>query len=62
MSSYKTISDVVSDLNVMVLEAPLPEKERAQLAEIAEQLLQIPETIKEHLVNKGDSVALHHDD
>ena len=62
MSSYKTISDVVSDLNVMVLEAPLPEKERAQLADIAEQLLPIPETIKAHLVNKGDSVALHHDD
>ena len=59
---YKTIDDVISDLNVMIIEAPLPKKERHQLAEIVYQLDQITEPVKEIFTTKGDSIALHHDD
>ena len=62
MSSYKTIEDVISDLNVMITEAPIPTKERCQLADIVGQLKQITEPVKEILTTKGDSIALHHDD
>ena len=62
MSGYKTISDVVSDLNVMITEAPLPNKIKCELADIVGELEQLPATVRTHLVDKGDSIALHHDD
>jgi len=62
MKQYKTIDDVISDLNLMITEAPLPNKEKRQLADIVRQLEQVTETVREHIVDKGDSIALHHDD
>ena len=62
MSTYKTISDVVGDLNVMIVEAPLPTKIKSELSDIVGELEQLPEAIRTHLVEKGDSIALHHDD
>ena len=62
MSDYTKVSDVVRELNAIVKVAPIPEKIRDQLVSVVEQLDQIPETIREHLVEKGDSIALHHDD
>jgi hypothetical protein len=62
IGQYKTVSDVVSDLNVMIVEAPLPTKIKSQLANIVGELEQLPETLRDHLIDKGDSVALHHDD
>ena len=62
VGQYKTIDDVISDLNVMITEAPLPNKEKCQLADIVGQLKQITEPVKEILTEKGDSIALHHDD
>mgnify|MGYP004457550177 FL=1 len=62
MKQYKTVSDVISDLNIMIVEAPLPNKEKCQLADIVAQLEQITETVREHIVEKGDSIGLHHDD
>jgi len=62
MSRYKTISEVVSDLNVMIVEAPLPTKTKSKLEDIVGELEQLPETIRTHLVEQGDSIALHHDD
>ena len=62
IGQYKTVNDVISDLNVMITESPLPTKVVSQLADIVGELEQLPETIKTHLVNKGDSIALHHDD
>tara|TARA_Y100000310_G_C20623474_1_gene784580 strand:+ start:221 stop:418 length:198 start_codon:yes stop_codon:yes gene_type:complete len=59
---YKTIDDVISDLNVMITEAPLPHKEKCQLADIVGQLEQITKPHREILTEKGDSIALHHDD
>ena len=59
---YKTVDDVISDLNAMIVEAPLPNKAKSQLAEIVYQLDQITEPVKEILTTKGDSIALHHDD
>jgi len=56
------VSDVISDLNIMIVEAPLPNKEKCQLADIVAQLEQITETVREHIVEKGDSIGLHHDD
>jgi len=37
---YKTVGDVISDLNVMIQEAPFPNKERCQLADIVSELKQ----------------------
>ena len=37
---YKTVGDVISDLNVMIQEAPIPNKERCQLADIVSELKQ----------------------
>jgi hypothetical protein len=34
VGEYKTVSDVVSDLNVMIVEAPITNDIRIQLAEI----------------------------
>jgi hypothetical protein len=62
IGQYKTVSDVVSDLNVMIVEAPLPTKIKSQLANIVGELEQLPETLRDHLIDKGDSIALHHDD
>jgi len=62
VGQYKTIDDVISDLNVMITESPIPTKERCQLADIVGQLKQITEPVKEILTEKGDSIALHHDD
>ena len=62
VGKYKTIGDVISDLNVMIAEAPLPNKERGQLADIVGKLEQLPEAVRTHLIEKGDSIALHHDD
>ena len=62
VGQYKTIDDVISDLNVMIVEAPIPTKERCQLADIVGQLKQITEPVREILTTKGDSIALHHDD
>ena len=62
MSSYEKLSDVVTDLNVMIKEAPLPKKVQGQLEEIVCQLNQITEPVREILMTKGDSIALHHDD
>ena len=62
MSSYTKVSDVVTELNTIIEVAPIPEKIRGQLVSVVEQLDQIPETVREHLVEKGDSIALHHDD
>ena len=62
MSNYKTVSDVISDLNVMITAAPLPNKTKCQLADIVGELEQLPETLRDHLIDKGDSIALHHDD
>lgn len=62
MKQYKTIDDVISDLNLMIVEAPLPNKEKRQLEDVAVQLEQLSETVREHIVDKGDSIALHHDD
>jgi hypothetical protein len=59
---YKTVSDVISDLNVMVQEAPLPKKVKCQLADIVGELEEIPESTRQHIVEKGDCIALHHDD
>jgi hypothetical protein len=38
---YKTVGDVISDLNVMIQEAPIPNKERCQLADIVGELKEI---------------------
>ena len=62
MGQYKTVSDVISDLNVMIAESPLPTKVVAQLADIVGKLEQLPEAVRTHLIEKGDSIALHHDD
>ena len=62
VGQYKTIGDVISDLNAMIVEAPLPNKEKCQLEDVSAQLEQLPETVREHIVDKGDSIALHHDD
>ncbi|MAH45821.1 hypothetical protein CMI37_08315 [Candidatus Pacearchaeota archaeon] len=62
MSSYKTISGVISDINVMIAESPLPNKVKYQLTNIVKDLEQLPEVVREHLVEKGDSIGLHHDD
>ena len=35
---YKKVGDVISDLNVMLQEAPIPNKQRCQLAEIVSDL------------------------
>jgi hypothetical protein len=62
MSSYK-IADIIVELNAMIDEkSPLPNKFKTQLEQIIGQLEQIPETTREHLVEHGDSIALHHDD
>jgi hypothetical protein len=45
MKQYKTICDVISVINVMIAEAPLPNKEKRQLADIAARLEQLPEAI-----------------
>jgi hypothetical protein len=37
---YKTVGDVISDLNVMIQEAPIPNKQRCQLADIVSELKQ----------------------
>jgi hypothetical protein len=62
VGKYKTIDDVISDLNVMITEAPLPNKEKRQLADIVGQLEQITKPHREVLTKMGDSIALHHDD
>jgi hypothetical protein len=62
VGQYKTIDDVISDLNVMIVEAPIPTKERCQLADIVGRLKQITEPVREILMTEGDSIALHHDD
>jgi len=62
MSNYTKVGDVVTELNMIIEVAPIPEKIRGQLVSVVEQLGEIPETIREHLVEKGDSIALHHDD
>ena len=59
---YKTVDDVISDLNAMIVEAPLPNKAKSQLADIVGNLEQIPKTVRTHLIEKGDSIGLHHDD
>ena len=38
---YKKVGDVISDLNVMIQEAPIPNKQRGQLAEIVYDLKHI---------------------
>jgi hypothetical protein len=38
---YKKVGDVISDLNVMIQEAPIPNKQRCQLAEIVSHLKNI---------------------
>ena len=38
VGEYKTVSDVVSDLNVMIVEAPITNAIRVQLAEIVAAL------------------------
>ena len=35
---YKKVGDIISDLNVMIQEAPIPNKQRCQLAEIVSNL------------------------
>ena len=40
-SEYKTVDDVIRDLNVMIQEAPIPNKQRCQLAEIVSDLKHI---------------------
>jgi hypothetical protein len=35
---YKKVGDVISDLNVMLQEAPIPSKQKCQLAEIVSDL------------------------
>tara|TARA_Y100000310_G_scaffold343876_1_gene453637 strand:+ start:2474 stop:2671 length:198 start_codon:yes stop_codon:yes gene_type:complete len=62
IGQYKSIDDVISDLNVMITEAPLPNKERCQLADIVGQLEGIPNSTRQHIAEKGDCIALHHDD
>ena len=61
MSSYKTVSDVVSDLNVMITEAPVSGKVRRALADVVGELGK-PETIIVNGVAMVDCSALHHDD
>jgi len=58
MSSYKTIEDVVSDLNVMITEAPLPNKIKCELADIVGELEQLTETVRSHLTEKGANFYL----
>ena len=38
---YKKVGDVISDLNVRIQEAPIPNKQRCQLAEIVYDLKHI---------------------
>ena len=38
---YKKVGDVISDLNVMLQEAPIPSKQKYQLAEIVSDLKHI---------------------
>ena len=38
---YKKVGDVISDLNVMIQEAPITNKQRCQLAEIVSDLKHI---------------------
>ena len=40
-AEYKKVGDVISDLNVMIQEAPIPNKQRCQLAEIVYDLKHI---------------------
>ncbi len=41
MSDYKTVGDVISDLNVMITEAPIPNDISMSLAEIVYDLKHI---------------------
>lgn len=38
VGEYKTVGDVISDLNVMIVEAPLPNRIACKLAEIVGEL------------------------
>ena len=38
---YKKVGDIISDLNVMIQEAPISNKQRCQLAEIVSDLKNI---------------------
>ena len=38
VEEYKTVSDVISDLNVMIVEAPITNDIRVQLADIVGEL------------------------
>ena len=38
---YKKVGDIISDLNVMIQEDPIPNKQRCQLAEIVSDLKHI---------------------
>ena len=38
VGEYKTVGDVISDLNVMIVEAPVPNNIRMKLAEIVSDL------------------------
>ena len=59
---YKKVSDVVTDINIMVQEAPLPNKVKRQLADIAYNLNRLTDEVKDHLENSGDCIGLHHDE
>jgi hypothetical protein len=41
IGKYRNVHDVISDLNVMIVEAPIPTKERCQIADIVGKLKQI---------------------
>ena len=44
VEEYKTVSDVISDLNVMIVEAPITNDIRVQLADIVGRLLHSQDT------------------